>query len=117
MFVRLIDQAFQRNTQPGMQVPNHRQGQRPLAIQYFVDTIDPANHWYQILWSKCLLFHIKSDRLNRIREIHRIVFLLIGFRQGDQFSMGRRAGFRRDLGLSRSIPTMGLVLPNIGFRA
>ncbi|MNG13652.1 hypothetical protein D3C84_973420 [compost metagenome] len=67
-----------------MQLPDHRQGERALAVEHLIDAIASTDGRLQILCRQPGLLHAELDGLDRVGQVNREVLAFIGFGQGQQ---------------------------------
>ncbi|MNV41117.1 hypothetical protein D3C71_1327450 [compost metagenome] len=68
-----------------MQVTDHVQRQRTLAVEYLVNPIGLADAGYQILGGEPGLLHAEFDCLNRVGRGNGVVLVFVRLDQGDQY--------------------------------
>ncbi len=67
-----------------MQSPNHPNRERTLAIEHLRDTGTITKQRLQILARQSLLFHSKSDGVNRVWTINRLMLRFVNVNQGSK---------------------------------
>ncbi len=77
----LLEQNLSGDAETSIQAPNHRQGERALAIEHVGHMA--AEIRFQILHAKAPLLHAKLDRLDGIWGINWVMRGLIDLDQGD----------------------------------
>ena len=95
-FAYLPDQGFRGYSQFAVQASDHLQGQRPLAVQDFINPVDPADHRHQVFGDQTLLLHAEADGFDRVGQRHRKMFPLIRLDQRHQHIQA--------LAIGRSLP-------------
>jgi len=68
-----------------VQVADHVQRQRTLAVEHLVDPIGLADAGHQILGGQPGLLHADFDRLDRVGRGDGVVFALVRLNQCDQY--------------------------------
>ena len=66
-FLRWPDQGFGGDAELAVQLLDHLQRQRPLAVEDFVDAVGAADHWLQILHGQRGKAHSVA-RVGRVRR-------------------------------------------------
>jgi hypothetical protein len=71
-----LDQRFGGNAEPLVQPPDHIERELASTIQHFVRAISAADKGDQAARLQPPLLHVVSDRLDRVRQIERLMLSL-----------------------------------------